>query len=125
VPEFIAALRQLRRPIVLIAVAILVLQTLVAGLATAHAAARPAADAAGIILCHGNGDDGTAPQGQAAHDCCTLCTAAAPVGVAPSLVVLARLDLVRNPEALKPSGGPHRLPRAIRAGPSQAPPIHS
>ena len=59
VHEFIAALRQLRRPIVLIAVAILVLQTLVAGLATAHAAARLAAFGADAgILCHGNGDDG-------------------------------------------------------------------
>ncbi len=38
--EFIAALRQLQRPLVLLAAAILVLQTLVAGLAGGDTAAR-------------------------------------------------------------------------------------
>ena len=62
--EFIAALRQLQRPLVLLAVAILLLQTLVAGLASAHAAARIATFGAdGAVICHGNGEDGSTPAG--------------------------------------------------------------
>ena len=124
--EFIAALRQLRRPIVLLAAAILVVQTLVAGLATAHAAARLVASGAEAgVICHGNGDDGSAPSGQAAHDCCTLCTTAGPVALSPGTTVLGHLDMLRRAEPLVPFREPMRPLRAIRAGPSQAPPIHS
>ena len=124
--EFIAALRQLRCPIVLIAVAVLVTQTLVAGLATAEAAARIAAFGTGAgIICHGNGEDGTAPSGQAAHECCTFCTTAGPAALSPGTVVLGHLAILRHADPLTPSRDLHRLPRAIRAGPSQAPPTNA
>jgi hypothetical protein len=128
--EFIIALRQLRFPIVLIAAAILVLQSLVAGLASAHAAARLAVgDAEAGVICHGNGgngdDGGSAPAGPAAHDCCTFCTAAGPAALAPATAILARLGIARHADAATPSHDVRRSPRAIRAGPSQAPPIRS
>ena len=91
--EFIAALRQLQRPLVLLAVAILVVQTLVAGLASAHAAARIAtfgADAG--VICHGNGDDGSTPAGTpAAHDCCAFCNNPGPVALSAGAPVIDRL----------------------------------
>ena len=120
--QFIAALRQLQRPLVLLAVAILVLQTLVAGLASAHAAARIATFGADAVICHGNGEDGSAPAGKAAHDCCTFCTNPGPVALSANAPVLDRLTPAHrvaqadNPGDVRPSG------RAIRAGPSQAPP---
>jgi hypothetical protein len=125
VHQFIAALRQLRHPIVLIAVATLVLQTLVAGLATAHAAARLAtfgADA--IVLCHGNdaGDPAGPGHRQAAHECCAFSAAAEPAAlsafVTPVLTRLVpawRVELPSAPDV-------RTIPRAIRAGSSQAPP---
>ena len=120
--EFIAALRQLRRPIVLIAVATLVLQTLVAGLSFAHAARMAADGTAAGVICHGNGDEGTPPAGPAAHDCCTFHTAVDPATPAPGSVLLARLALVRGAALPAARSDPQRPPRAIRAGPSQAPP---
>lgn len=122
--EFIAALRQLRRPIVLIAAAILIVQTLVAGLATAQAAGRLMGGGTGV-LCHGAPDDGTAPQEPAAHDCCVFCSAAGPSALPPACIVLIRLAVARITERLLPPGDSSRLPRAIRAGPSQAPPFVS
>ena len=124
--EFIAALRQLRRPLVLIAVAILVLQTLVAGLASAHAAARLAADGTEFsILCHGNGDDGSVPGSGTAHDCCIFCTANGPVALTPTWVVLAQFRVLRHAHARLSAHDLSRSPWAIRAGPSQAPPTLS
>jgi len=118
------ALRQLRFPIVLIAAAILVLQSLVAGLSGAQAAGQRAAG--GIALfCHVHGGDGTVPSGKAAHDCCTFCTASGPAVLAPGAAILERLAILRRAEPLVPARGLHRLPRAIRAGPSQAPPTVS
>ena len=124
--EFIAALRQLRRPLVLIAVAILVLQTLVAGLASAHAAAQLMANGTEFgVLCHGNADDGSTPGTAAAHDCCIFCTATGPVALTPAWVVLAQFRTVRHADARLSPHDLTRLPRAIRAGPSQAPPTFS
>ena len=124
--EFIAALRQLRCPIIAIAVAILVMQTLVAGLATAHAAARIATFGtdAGVI-CHGNGEDGTVPSGQASHECCAFGTTAGPAVLSPAATILDRLEILQVARPLAPSSDLRRLPRAIRAGPSQAPPTVS
>ena len=94
--EFIAALRQLQRPLVSLAAAILVVQTLVAGLASGDAAARIATFGADAVICHGNGQsgrapDGSAPAGTAAHDCCTFCTNAGPVTLTAGAVVLDHL----------------------------------
>jgi hypothetical protein len=122
VHEFIAALRQLQRPLLLLAAAILVLQTLVAGLASGDAAARIAAFGADII-CHTDGDDSSAPAAKAAHDCCTFCGNPGPValsaGTGPVLVRLTPshdLGQAGHPGDVRPTR------RAIRAGPSQAPP---
>lgn len=120
--QFIAALRQLQRPLVLLAAAILVLQALVAGLASGDTAARIATFGADAVICHGNGEDGSAPAGKAAHDCCTFCTNPGPVALSANAPVLDRLAPAHrvaqadNPGDVRPSG------RAIRAGPSQAPP---
>jgi hypothetical protein len=126
VREFIAALRQLRRPIALIAASILVLQTLVAGLAGAHAAARLAADGTEFgVLCHGNGGDGSTPGTDTAHDCCIFCTANGPVALTPAWVVLAQFRVLRHADACFSPRDLNRSPRAIRAGPSRAPPTLS
>jgi hypothetical protein len=122
VHEFIAALRQLQRPLVSLAVAILLLQTLVAGLASAHIAGQIATFGADAVICHGNGEDGSTPVQKAAHDCCTFCTNAGPVALSPTAPVIAHLTPERAiARADDPADGrPAR--RAIRAGPSQAPP---
>jgi hypothetical protein len=121
--EFIAALRQLQRPLVSLAAAILIVQTLVAGVATGTAAARIATFGADAVICHGTGEDGSAPaRTAAAHECCTFCTNAGPVTLTAGVVVLDhltpadRIARADNPGDVRLSG------RAIRAGPSQAPP---
>lgn len=122
VHEFIAALRQLQRPLVSLAVAILLLQTLVAGLAGAHIAGQIATFGAGAVICHGNDEDGSTPVQKRAHDCCSFCTNAGPVALCPTAPIIAHLTpalaLVRadEPADWRPAQ------RAIRAGPSRAPP---
>jgi hypothetical protein len=124
VHQFITALRQLQRPLVLLAAAILLVQTLVAGLASAHVAARIAtfgADAG--VICHGNGDDGSAPGGKAAaHDCCTFCNNPGPVALSVDVPVIGRLTPAHRTRAADTPGDVRPGRRAIRAGPSQAPP---
>jgi hypothetical protein len=123
VHEFIAALRQSRRPLVLLAAAILLLQALVSGLASAHAAARIAtfgADAG--LICHGNGEDGSAPAGNAAHDCCASCTNPGPVALTAGAPVIDRLTPEHRSEQADVSADVRLARRAVRAGPSQAPP---
>ena len=114
-----------RRPIVLIAAWLIVLQAFLAGVAAAHAAAIAVSDPLNAI-CHGAGgagaNDGTAPQSaKIEHLCCAHCISAAPA-IAP-------------PDA--PRGAPPRLASrplawssftvviahgAVRAGPARAPP---
>jgi DUF2946 family protein len=116
-----------RRPIVLIAIWLVVLQTFLAGVATAQAGGTAAFDPLGAI-CHGS--DGGGPAGAAAPDadkvrhlCCEYCTSAAPALAPPDAVSVA----------VPQSGRDSRLsvfspftivisPGAIRAGPSRAPP---
>jgi hypothetical protein len=126
VHEFIAALRQLQRPLVSLAAAILVVQTLVAGLASGDTAARIATFGADAVICHGNGQedgrDGSAPAGTAAHACCPFCTNAGPVTLTAGVVVL---DHLTPAERIARADNPSDIPltgRTIRAGPSQAPP---
>ena len=121
--EFIAALRQLQRPLVLLAAAILLLQALVSGLASAQAAARIAtfgADAG--LICHDNGKDGSAPAGTAAHDCCASCTNPGPVALSAGAPVTEWLTPTLRAGAAAVPGDVRLTPRTIRAGPSQAPP---
>lgn len=124
--EFIQALRELRFPIVVLAAAAIVLQTLVAGIATGHAASRLASgDAGAAILCHGDGTDEGAPAAQIIHQCCTFGTSAGPSAAPPELVSLGALSTRQADRLLAPSHDLQRLARAIRAGPSQAPPVVS
>jgi hypothetical protein len=122
VHEFIAALRQLQRPLVGLAAAILLLQSLVAGLASGHVAGQIATFGADAVICHGTGDDGSTPAQKAAHECCTFCTNAGPVVLSAAALVIAQLapapTIVRADTPAKAQ--PTR--RAIRVGPSHAPP---
>jgi hypothetical protein len=124
VHEFITALRQLQRPLVLLAVAILLVQTLVAGLASAHAAARIAtfgADAG--VICHGDGEDGSTPAGTpVAHECCAFCNNPGPVALSAGVPVIDRLTPAHRAGAAHAPADVRAGRRAIRAGPSQAPP---
>lgn len=121
--EFIAALRQLQRPLVLLAAAILLMQTLVAGLASAHIAGQIATFGADALICHGAGDDGSSPAGTAtAHDCCAFCTNPGPVALSADAPVIARLTPARRAEKADSPVDVRPGRRATRAGPSQAPP---
>lgn len=120
--EFIAALRQLRRPLVLLAAAVLLLQTLVAGLTSGGTAARIATFGADAVICHGNGEDGSAPAGKAAHDCCSFCTNPGPVALSADAPVLDRLTPAHRIARADHPGDLRLAGRAIRAGPSRAPP---
>ncbi len=123
--EFIAAMRQFRRPIAGLAVLILVLQALVAGLATAATAARVAGFDAGI-LCHGTGEAPSEPGSNSsppAHDCCVYCTVAAPAALTPKLSEVGRVEPFKSSARLPATEHVTPTPRAIRAGPSQAPPV--
>jgi hypothetical protein len=122
VHEFIAALRQSQRPLVVLAAAILLLQTLVAGLASGDAAARIATFGADAVICHGNGEDGSAPAGKAVHDCCTFCTNPGPVALSADTPLLDRLTPAYRIEQADHVADVRPMRRAIRAGPSQAPP---
>jgi len=122
VHEFIAALRQSQRPLVLLAAAILLVQALVAGLASGDTAARIATFGADAVICHGNGEDGSTPVGKAAHDCCTFCTNPGPVALSADTPVFDRLTPAHRIAQAGYFGDIRPLRRAIRAGPSQAPP---
>jgi hypothetical protein len=121
VHEFIAALRLLRRPLVRLAVAILLLQAVVAGLASGHVAAQIATFGTDGVICHGS-DEGSAPAQAAVHDCCVLCTAAAPVALVVTTPEIARLAPARRAGHAENPVHVRHAQRAIRAGPSQAPP---
>jgi hypothetical protein len=122
VPTRFAAHR-CRRPIVLVAVWLVVVQAFLAGFATAQAGAMLASDP---VICHGSGGadtgDGTAPD-KVLHLCCAYCTSAAPVASPPGAPGVAMPESRQAPQPLAFS--PFTIiisPGAVRAGPSQAPP---
>jgi hypothetical protein len=124
---FLTYLRRFRRPIVVMATGLILLQAMLAGLATAHAVAL-AANPFAEVICHGAGDidpaDGTAPDsGKNSAICCAFCTAAGSA-VAPDLAPsTARFALGREPMVPGLSRAKIAVdPRAVRAGSSQAPP---
>jgi hypothetical protein len=116
-----------RRPVAMIALWLVVLQSFLTGVATAQAGAALADPLASAIICHvGGGTDPSEPAGSDAggtwHLCCSYCMAAAPALLPPSM------QIGRAGE-----GGATAVPRlwsfrvtidrgAVRAGPSQAPP---
>jgi hypothetical protein len=124
VPTGFAAHRR-RRPIVLIAAWLVVLQAFLAGVATAQAGALLASDPAANAICHGSGSadpaDGSAPDAQGWHLCCASCTAPAVAApAAPGAEPIeprsaSRASAVQSFIIVVAHG-------AIRAGPSQAPP---
>ena len=109
-----------RRPIVLIAAWLIVLQAFLAGVAAAQAAAMAASDPINAI-CHG-ADDGTAPQSaKIEHLCCAHCISAAPAIAPPDAPRAAPARLASRPLAC--SSFTVAIARgAVRAGPSRAPP---
>jgi hypothetical protein len=123
VPTGFAAHR-CRRPIVLIAAWLVVLQAFLAGVVTAQGAMLASDPAA--VVCHGSDSadpaDGTAPDAAKAwHLCCAACTA--PAIAAPAVPGVVSIE----PRGASRLSVPQRFiiivsHGAIRAGPSQAPP---
>ncbi|HWF96691.1 MAG TPA: hypothetical protein VG291_17185 [Xanthobacteraceae bacterium] len=132
-PGVIAHLRRYRRPAVIVGAGLIAVQAFLAGLVLAQAELRLAPDLAGdagfAVICHGNGgsnsDPGTAPEpAKSQHPCCLTCAAgAAAPAVAPEQLIVLRAD---RPWLLTPrffsAAAIQIAPRAVRAGPSQAPP---
>jgi hypothetical protein len=128
-PGFLDQLRHCRRPLIAVAVMLIVLQALVSGLASARASVMLANPLDAGVICHGAGGGPELPAddpsgSDLARDlCCTFCAAAAPVllTVTPPVVGHVRHAGTRR---LKPPARDHVLiaPRAVRAGLSQAPP---
>src|SRR5262245_27475713 len=86
-----------------------------------------AAPAAIDVICHGSGNgggaDSTAPgTAKVEHLCCVFCTSAAPALPPPAAPRLAEVRQIPRP-AIVSSFTFVISPGAIRAGPSQAPPI--
>src|SRR5262245_40040172 len=126
------ATHRFRRPLALLAAWLVALQALLAGIAAGQAGAIAIADPIETAaICHGAGDT-AAPGTQAPdtgkpwHLCCDYCTSAAP-GLAPPIAAgVDRLE-ARPAGELLPCPGfiIVRLPGAVRAGPSQAPPVQA
>ncbi len=131
-PGLIARLRRYRRPAVMIAAGLIAVQAFLAGLTTAQAALvltpNPADVAGFAVICHGNGsadsDNGKAPDpAKNQHPCCVSCAAGAPPATLPEQLIVLRADRCRvfkSPFFCAVSI--LITPRAVRAGPSQAPP---
>jgi hypothetical protein len=132
-PGVIAHLRRYRRLAVVFAAGLVAVQAFLAGLVMAPQAALMLApdladDAGFAVICHGRGgsgsDPGTAPDpARNQHPCCMTCEA----GAAPAVVPVQLIELRANrPRLLKSpffSAAPIQIAlRAVRAGPSQAPP---
>lgn len=117
-----------RRPVAVIALWLVVLQSFLSGVATAQAGAALADPLAAAVICHGiSGEsDPGAPAspdaGGVRHLCCSYCLAAAPALLPPSWQV-ARADQAAGTTVLPLSHFIIVVAReAVRAGPSQAPP---
>jgi hypothetical protein len=126
----IARLGRCRRPAVMMAAGLIAVQALLAGLAVAQAALMlaPSVAAGFAVICHGNGsadsDSGTAPEpAKNRHPCCVSCTAGAAPATLPEQLIGLRSDRRRAFKSPFFSAASISIaPRAVRAGPSQAPP---
>jgi len=127
---FLNQLRLCRRPLIAVAVVLVALQALVTGLATAQSAAIQAGSPfdAGVI-CHGAGGgseppvDGTPSSGEARDLCCAFCAAAAPAVLWVTQPVVGQVERACADRLARPAGNFVWIAwRAVRAGPSQAPP---
>jgi hypothetical protein len=126
------ASHSLRCAIALLAAWLLVLQAFLAGVATARSAALLASHAlsSAASICHGAGGasaaDGPPPEADKTwHFCCAFCTSATSPMVPPAALASAdELQPVRNLQLqafLRVTVSVWR--GAVRAGPSQAPPM--
>ena len=127
--RLITRLRLWRRPAVRLVMGLMVAQAFLAGLAGAQAGVFGlSVPGEFAVICHGHGEAGSDPGGAPGpspdrHPCCVACTAGAPPAVLPVPAIVLRA------EATRPRGARVRhavtIPiaaRAVRAGPSQAPP---
>lgn len=114
-----------RRPIMLIAAWLVVLQAFLIGVATAQAGAMLASSPlAAATICHAGGDDTSAPDPKKVwHLCCTYCGSAAPA-FAPPWAPNVAISEPRTGALLSvlASFAVIIVRAAVRAGPSQAPP---
>jgi hypothetical protein len=135
----ITRLRRYRRAVVVMAAGLIAAQAFLAGLAGAQAALVQTPDllkpdlltsslADLAVICHGNGgadaDQGAVPDpAKSRHPCCMSCAAGAPPATLPAQQMVARADrggVLKSPTLRAASILIAR--RAVRAGPSQAPP---
>jgi DUF2946 family protein len=113
--------------LVALAAGLVLLQAMLVGLSTAHAAAL-AANPFAAAICHGAGSadpaSGSDPDGGPVSDpCCAFCTAVGSAMVPDRDPVAARLAWVRSDAVFILLKERIALdPRAVRAGSSQAPP---
>jgi len=126
----IVRLRRYRRPAVMIAAGLIAVQAFLAGSAVAQAELMLAPILAGdgdfTVICHGNGgsDPGSAPDpAKTQHPCCVSCAAGAPPATLPEQLIALRSECGRVFKSpLFCAASIPIAPRAVRAGPSQAPP---
>jgi hypothetical protein len=124
----ITRLRRYRRAVVVMAAGLIAAQAFLAGLAGAQAALLTSSLADLAVICHGNGgadaDQGAVPDpAKSRHPCCMSCAAGAPPATLPAQQMVARADrggVLKSPTLRAASILIAR--RAVRAGPSQAPP---
>lgn len=127
---FAAELRACRRPIVAVAVWLVVLQAFLAGLATAQAAAmRGSAPFDAGTICHGARGGGAPPEPKLPDTsdsfkvCCTFCATAAPAAALPNAPAVAVAQARHaSTRPLSPRFTVSIARAAVRAGLSQAPP---
>ena len=128
-PGFLDQLRHCRRPLIAVAVMLVVLQALVSGLASARAAVMSANPFDAGVICHGAGGgpelpaDDSSGSGFARDLCCAFCAVAAPALLIVTPPVVGHVEHAGT-RRLTPRAGEYVLiaPRAVRAGLSQAPP---
>jgi hypothetical protein len=120
-------MRRCRRPIAVIAIGLTILQAVLAGLATAHAAAALTETSFGVI-CHGNGaaapaDDPPGDAGKVLPICCVVCVTSAPPAALSHAALPIRFSPGCGRVAAAATGAAVSIAaRAVRAGFSQAPP---
>jgi hypothetical protein len=128
----IARLRLCRRPAVMVAAGLIAVQAFLAGLASAQAALVLTPGLVDFaVICHGgaDSDNGTAPSpgktnpAKIWHPCCVSCTAGSPPVTLPEQLIALRSDRGRVFQSpILRAASILIAPRAVRAGPSQAPP---
>jgi hypothetical protein len=128
-PGFLDQLRQYRRPLIAVVVMLVVLQSLVSGLAGARAAAMSANPFDAGVICHAAGGgpelpaDDPSGSGAARDLCCAICAAAAPALLTVTPPVLGHVERAGTDRLTLPARDYVLItPRAVRVGLSQAPP---